>query len=111
MGSSLIWVSTVCSDLSVPIFIIITVIWLYYFRYNYNDPELVAFCDAMDKLFSSIPGGFPEEKIPGLLYIWESKRRKQMKENCSHIMEFVKKRFDEHVETFDRGRCFDLQCL
>lgn len=77
-------------------------------KYNYNDPELVTFCNAMDKLFSSIPGGFPEEKIPGLLYFWESKRRKQMKENCSHIMEFVKKRFDEHVETFDRAKPRDI---
>ena len=72
--------------------------------YKYNDPELIKLFEAIDKMFAVIPGGFPEEKIPGLLYIWESQRRQQMRINCTFILDFVKKQFDEHCKTFDRSK-------
>ena len=78
--------------------------FLSFFSYRYNNPEHIKFFEAVDKMFSGIPGGFPEERIPGLLYIWVSTRRKQMKENCIYILNFVKRQFEKHCRTFDRSK-------
>lgn len=77
-------------------------------NYKYNDPELIKLFEAIDKMFAVIPGGFPEEKIPGMLYIWESQRRQQMRKNCTFILDFVKKQFDKHCKTFDRDNPRDI---
>ena len=49
-------------------------------------------------------GGLPEDIVPALQYVWESKKMHRLKEGMTDVLEnFLYKKYREHVETFDRG--------
>ena len=74
-------------------------------RYKYNDSELVKILDIYDDVLQALSKGvIPEDVIPPLQYVWESKKMGKLKAAFDEIMNnFLRKKYKEHVETFDKG--------
>ena len=57
-----------------------------------------------DTLHAFSKGVIPEDIFPPLQYFWESSKMKKLKHAFDEIMnKFLRKKYYEHVETFDKG--------
>ena len=74
-----------------------------FLRYKFYDPGLKSLIDNVDSMFTVISGGFPEDRIPGYKYLWESRRMKRMKQLYDNVLHFVRDSFQEHCKSFKRG--------
>ena len=59
-----------------------------------------------DGIMSDLSKGvIPEDVMPALQYVWESKKMKTLKHGIDQILvNFLKVKYDEHVKTFERGK-------
>ena len=73
------------------------------FSYKFNDPDLKSLIEAVDEMFTTISVGFPEDKIPGFKYIYESKQLKKMKSLYNILKDFIDNSYQEHIRTFQTG--------
>ena len=75
------------------------------YRYKYKDPELIKVLGVYeDTLHAFSKGVIPEDIFPPLQYFWESSKMKKLKHAFDEIMnKFLRKKYYEHVETFDKG--------
>ena len=75
------------------------------FRYVYNDPELVKVLDHDNEFLDILSGGrLPEDVVPALQYVWESKNMRRLKEGINDVLDnFLRKKYNEHVESFNKG--------
>ena len=81
-------------------------IYLSNYRYKFNDPEFIKIMDWDDDFLEVFGrGGPPEDFIPGLRYVWESKGMRTLREGTDWMNEtIIRKKYKEHEETFDKGR-------
>lgn len=79
-------------------------------KYKHNDPELsklMRLDDAMKKLFNGT--GILEDLIPGLGYVWETEKMRQMKRISKEMVhDFIEKKFEEHKRTFNKDNIRDF---
>ena len=65
--------------------------------------ETIRLEDDSFKLFSGI--GFLEDIVPGLAYVWETKKMQRLKKNANTVMKnYLTKHFKQHLETFDKSK-------
>ena len=75
------------------------------YRYKFNDPEFLKIIELDDDLLEVFSkGGPPEDFIPCLRYVWESKGMRALGEGADWMLESViKKKYKEHEKTFNKG--------
>ena len=76
-----------------------------HFRYKFDDPVLQKLVQLDDEIKSLFNGaGIPEDLIPGLQYVWETQKMKEMKRITKLLVhDFIGGKVREHQETYDKS--------